>query len=937
MKTKLLVLLLFFSTVGFAQFGIDYTLRFNQSTGNYEVFYRTVNISSNSVVGSGQLSFVFPDDLVPVSPTLTLNPNGNIQPPPNAGAQVVGNSRYVSYSFAGGTILDVSASPTETLLCSFSLGGVCVPGVRLYDNDAAVDGIGNVGPNNYSQTLSLGNAIDGPISIDNATGFTIYGGNPTCGTPPEANDVTLANIYQPRAGEFYTIPATSFSGTPSAPATIEDFIVKTFPVGASEIQIGPDTYNASNFPTTGVVISANIDGNPNLPLRIRPATLGGTVSFDFFVEDSDDLESVAPGTVDVQFIAAQWTGSSWLHTNGVPNGTDAPSAANEDFDLYIVCDSPTGDCDDDLAFTAAELTENAIVRDFYLGFNAIAEVIASCLTVEGSVFYLTDNGTFLVTQPSSNSSVRLVANSDSEYGQYLGPTLENVTMEMVMENGWHNIGFPVDATVADFASENNVPGQFPIVNISGSIATQNLLWFNSERSDGFEHGYRILDVDGVTSLYESHSYGTYELDMTDGGSSVDAQSRGFLYFLSPNFSPSNPSKLRVSGTAETKPYSYNAFKQWGGFNLIPNPFPVSIDVQKMDDDGFFTNNNLDRGVYIWDPNENRYFAIVPSGSLVPSVIIDGSLPSPLIAPFQSVYYRRTGASVNRRENWDVNNPYLPGTTPNPSAMIGAAVGPGEKIDLSLSNQANLSRTVTILPEYRSSCASVQHRKTNTTAENIVLAVQNKQNNEADVLQITLDFNASTSFVSGEDMLKMFNQKAGVPNFFATVDGRAVVDNRIPVPTNSTSVSIGLKAGAFGLFEISAPISPVQYNLFLEDKELGILHPFINGNYSFSNTSSNLVNRFVLHFGNSLSLDQIVMSQPAVYVGGNSDGITIDFVDIESEFADVEIVNLLGQVLFKSSEVSTRSSFTFLVENSTPRIWLINVRTKEIHSNFKIIR
>ena len=170
---------------------------------------------------------------------------------------------------------------------------------------------------------------------------------------------------------------------------------------------------------------------------------------------------------------------------------------------------------------------------------------------------------------------------------------------MYFDNGWHNIGFPVQITASQLAEENNTvdnPDRVYLTNVEGQ---QNLRWYDSYTSGGKEQGFFVADdlVSGTT--YITHSYG--QLNMVSDGSATfgstpdqDLTAKGFNYYMDERFF--NTSRvLSATGTTNASEKTYTTSNNFGGFNMIPNIYPVSLDANVIWNDVTYGFGNIEDG------------------------------------------------------------------------------------------------------------------------------------------------------------------------------------------------------------------------------------------------------------------------------------------------------------------------------------------------------
>ncbi len=119
----------------FAQSQVDFTVKFNSTTNEYEVYAKPLSSGTFSVGGGSQISIVTPSSVGDAAFSVT-NVAGGIW---SDQSQIYNPAAQLGSDFHGiatdgtGAALNLTAG-VETLLFKFSLGGSCVAGVRIYRN-----------------------------------------------------------------------------------------------------------------------------------------------------------------------------------------------------------------------------------------------------------------------------------------------------------------------------------------------------------------------------------------------------------------------------------------------------------------------------------------------------------------------------------------------------------------------------------------------------------------------------------------------------------------------------------------------------------------------------------------------------------------------------------------------------------------------------------
>lgn len=536
--------------------------------------------------------------------------------------------------------------------------------------------------------------------------------------------------------------------------------------------------------------------------------------------------------------------------------------------------------------------------------------INSCLEVTDYV----DNG----------GNMRLLGITETQYGQYLGPQVINLESQMLMnENGWHNIAMPVLISAADFATQNYTISDPFLVNLTGVAATHNLYNYNSGLSGGKEIGF-------YRSNYFSHAYGTWSMQLQNSGA---LNGLGLNYYID-NYNTNTTRVLKAKGTSLDQSVTVGTSNAFGGWNLIPNPYPVSIDFTTMYDDGFF-GTEFDNAIWLWDPGDT-YVQPVPGTAAGSYTLYDpisgtgvansGTLPDKdavfnIIAPFQSFWIRRTGSALIRRLDAD-GITTAPGAT-DPSVAVGATDDPAV-------TESNVD--VTLKPAYRSVCFATKHYKTKPDV--IKLRITDAQDsNVVDETLITFDNKFTSGYDAGYDIFRN-SSKADAPFLVSDVEGYGLAINRLPYPVLTTVVPLGFLANKQDkAYVFSQQMMPAGWRVYLEDKRTGAWHDLGAGDYNFTNDLNFRVDRFALHF-NKTGENINVIHQEVIGWSG-ADGLILMFNNMKSTTAEVLVTNLVGQVILTKT-VDTREQVILPLKGSEPAIYIVTVTTPEKTMSIKVL-
>lgn len=609
-----------------------------------------------------------------------------------------------------------------------------------------------------------------------------------------------------------------------------------------------------------------------------------------------------------------WDGTTWINgsDSGAPDG-------NEGLNGYIRIRIQSG--------TEAPMNNTVTIANLVIEENATLNV----------------NGCLEVTSTAINDGLmRLVATSDAAgaYGQYLGPALNNVECQMYFDDGWHNVGFPIKIKASELDAQNNdtTTGGKDFFIFNNDDEKQNLRWYDSHTSGGKEMGFFKGD-------YYTHTYGTWlnvsdssdafpdEENVGDNLADEDLSTNGYSLYVDNRFSISRI--LKATGTTNDQDLTISTSNNFGGFNLIPNPYPVSLDVTAMYNggSGFFT-GDVDNVIYMWDPANAYEFPLpgqVTKGAYVAFDVTTGNAihaevdgkADLLIAPFQSFYIRRTSASTSRREDDDGTN----------NAATEPAISEGDTID-PLVTYTNLD--LTMKPEYRSSCATTKHFKTSSYSETMILSVVDAEKTSGDAFELVFDDQYSEDYEKKDDIQKTGSSNGDVL-FFSVLDNKALVINKMPVPTETKSVLVGILVNDPSLtYTIRKNILPPGWNVYLEDLKTKEWTDLTQDSYTFKYDVDYRPERFKVHF--NLGMEQIIpTSEKSITAWGTNEGITVMFNNLTIDNADITVYNVLGQLLFEETNVDASKAFSIPLEEHKSKIYIITAETQEGVYSDKIIR
>lgn len=111
---------------------------------------------------------------------------------------------------------------------------------------------------------------------------------------------TAASQENPGGSVSVTVPATTFVAA-DPDGQVSSIRISSFPTNANSITINGTLYTQSNFPSAGIIVPANSNGNPTQTISVDPENGVVTVSIPFYAIDNAGFESLNPGSANLPF------------------------------------------------------------------------------------------------------------------------------------------------------------------------------------------------------------------------------------------------------------------------------------------------------------------------------------------------------------------------------------------------------------------------------------------------------------------------------------------------------------------------------------------------------------------------------------------------------------------------------------------------------------
>lgn len=344
------------------------------------------------------------------------------------------------------------------------------------------------------------------------------------------------------------------------------------------------------------------------------------------------------------------------------------------------------------------------------------------------------------------------------------------------------------------------------------------------------------------------------------------------------------------------------------WNLVGNPYPSAISAL----DFLTLNTNIEGAVRIWT---------------------HGTTPSTSIS--DPVY-------DNYQYNYTVNDYIVyngTGTVSGPGGFNGFIAG-GQSFMINMNDGATASETVTFNNSLRN--------RTHNNEQFYRISGTNKVSNETEKHRIWLDLansnNNSTRTLVGyvsnatnnKDRLfdAIINAQSNEMGIYSIINNeRMLIQGRRLPFDNQDKVELGINIPISGVYSIGLSALDGLFSgtqeIYLEDKNLNIIHDLRSMPYSFIAEQGEFKNRFVLRYTNqALGTDDFVSdSEITIATLLNGFSITSNKQNIKA----ITIHNVLGQKVFEKKSIDSNSvQILELIKNNQALILKINLdNNKEI--------
>ena len=323
--------------------------------------------------------------------------------------------------------------------------------------------------------------------------------------------------------------------------------------------------------------------------------------------------------------------------------------------------------------------------------------------------------------------------------------------------------------------------------------------------------------------------------------------KGYLYAVE----ALNPTKSFVGNLnngviGQTITNSLSALSDLRGFNFIGNPYPSSIDWRN--NAGYSRNMLVTNGgghwIWVWSTLNNNY-GVYNSADVD---AIGTNNVTAFIAPMQSFFVEAENSG-----SFTFNN--------------------------DARSHLEASSWLRSMKSERSYASA--------SIKNLRLAVKGQEGGD----EVKLGFGFEEN---GAGARKMFSPVREAPSLYLNVNGESYSTRRLTDTHSNKYVSLNFKAAVAGVYTFNANFDVAEFeSVFLQDRKTGtITNLNETSNYSFVASAKDDPNRFVLHFGEVVSLVESI--KPNVWV--ESGQVHVYLENMVGDYK-VRVYNVQGQQLY----------------------------------------
>lgn len=747
--------------------------------------------------------------------------------------------------------------------------------IGLFNNGNLIDSFGVYGSNNWADALGLGDR-----------GAT-FRRKPT-GALPSA-------LY---VGSDWII--TNWAGTGLASCSTNDYS-----------NIGLYTFTSTNLPPVIIL-------QPMYTPTCKSASISVTANEGY--NSAGDLQELAYQWYTVAPNATTWTA---LTNTGIYAGTTTATLALSDvsgidgYQFYCQVRENSATCY--TASNAVKVSATSAVTWNGLSWSPTAPTINKAAILAGN-YNTTTNGNIDACSLTINSGVIAVLTSNHYINIQNDLTIQTNVSLQIEDSGSlvmiENAGLVSNSGTIQVSRNTSPFDKYDYTYWSSPVTAANLgTTFPNWRSDysfsfataNFSDTQTINNLGVVTANVPDGFDDAAPYAWTFAGTAATlAPGKGYAIMMPTTQAsyPSAPISVSFSGTVNTGTIltplslSANTADANDDYNLIGNPYPSSIDANAFID----ANLNTSGSLYFW----THVGAISVSN------------PGPDAQNFISddyAVYNKTGGTR---------------TSYTGSALPNGKIGTGQAFMVEAVTPTNVQFTNSMRNKTYSnsqffrpaaSVEAVAHHDMNRFWLNF-------KNTDGMFSQQLIGYIDQATYEADFSYDALVAQTKNYLSFYSTIGESNYRIQARPTFDLNDEVPLGYFAAVSGLFTIELDAAEgifAQQNqpIYLEDRELHLLHDLSQSHYTFTTDSGRFDQRFVIRYTPELGVNPFETSATTIQIFKRNNQLEV--VSAQEEIAQVEVYDLLGRKIFGKAGINA-SQFT-IQESLNQSVVLVRVQLK----------
>jgi surface protein len=582
-----------------------------------------------------------------------------------------------------------------------------------------------------------------------------------------------------------------------------------------------------------------------------------------------------------------WTGSAWK--GGAGTGEAPGLGVDSTKELHIASGS------------TASMSEDAKVDSLIMVSGSSLE-ISACFTVKSSSVSI-----------DPDAKVTLKSSSESSYGRYYGPAMDNTTVEMKLENyGWHMLGSPIDAkTLGDLHLKNSVGDTGKLIFAHAAVIdygdTSQFRVYDTQAYRG-DYVSSFAETDSLNIGYGSDvgyssAYGTWF-----GGTSTNTfdGTAACMFFVNATATDDTPLPVTISitGTTNDAVKSTTTNIDNFGWNMISNPYPAAIDWEKIEerlDNTPATSGKFNNTISIWEPAAQNYaIYMAEDGAGTNGTNVNGGAGVALsqgaryIAPFQSFWVQRTDFEG---EDSELSSP----------------------IDLDIE------------PSERANCETPKHFRLAATERLRIRLTSTRRESYQDELVVNFREDYDSEISMHKDAFKIPSLNPEVGLIMTQVEDKNLVIHGRKFSEEETVISLFIEAMLGTVLELELSEIPAGYHAWLEDFSTGKYYALNDRSFKYTNFKNGLNHRYNLVLRKTNQLPRALGLN--YFVEGKTVFLEFEQSEVHKK---VFIEDILGREMYSGSFYDDMENLEIDVSTWTKQTYILKVVSQGEAVTMKLI-